>query len=245
MNKRCFDFFVALIGLLVLSPLLLLVLLLVWLQDRSSPFYIAPRVGLNGVTFKMLKIRSMVVGADSSQVDSTSSDDRRITIVGHFVRKFKLDEVLQLCNVILGHMSLVGPRPNVQREVVLYTEEEKKLLSVKPGITDFSSIVFADLGEILQGAQDPNIAYNQLVRPWKSRLGLFYIERACFSLDLRLIIFTILAVFSRKAALQKVSSLLQSLGAPQELCQVATRNEKLLPAVPPGASEVVRQRGCA
>ena len=120
----------------------------------------------------MVKLRSMIINADKNKVDSTASDDMRITRVGMMIRAYKLDELTQLINVLKGDMSLVGPRPNVQRDVDLYSETEKRLLSVKPGITDFSSIIFSDEGDILSGLDDPDIAYNQLIRPWKSRLGI-------------------------------------------------------------------------
>jgi lipopolysaccharide/colanic/teichoic acid biosynthesis glycosyltransferase len=104
-------------------------------------------------------------------VDSTSSSDNRITPIGKIVRKFKLDELPQLFHVLTGKMSLVGPRPNVWNDVKIYTKEEKELLSIKPGITDFSSIIFSDEGDILSNYKNPDLKYNQLIRPWKSRLG--------------------------------------------------------------------------
>jgi lipopolysaccharide/colanic/teichoic acid biosynthesis glycosyltransferase len=157
--KRVFDFILAFIGLILSSPILLPVIFLIWIQDWNSPFYIAPRVGKGEKPFKMLKLRSMIMNADKTGVDSTSSNDKRITGVGKFIRKYKLDELSQLWNVLIGDMSLVGPRPNVKRETDLYTIEEKKLLIVRPGITDFSSIVFSDEGEILKDQIDPDIAY--------------------------------------------------------------------------------------
>ena len=159
--KRLFDIFTSFFGLLLMSPILLTFMYLVYRQDKHSPFYIARRVGKDGVAFKMVKIRSMSVNADKSGVDSTSLDDVRITTVGHKIRKYKLDEFTQLWNVLIGEMSLVGPRPNVKRDTDLYTDIEKKLLSVRPGITDFSSIVFSDEGEILEGMKDPDLSYNR------------------------------------------------------------------------------------
>ncbi|MEO8577078.1 MAG: sugar transferase, partial [Gemmatimonadales bacterium] len=173
--KRLLDIMAATLGLVLLSPLLILLGVAIWLQDYHSPFYIANRVGRGERSFRMVKFRSMVVKADKSGVDSTAGDDPRITSLGRFIRRFKLDEIPQLWNVLRGSMSLVGPRPNVERETVLYTPDEKRLLSVRPGITDLASIVFADEGEILQGSDDPDLKYNQVIRPWKSRLGLLYI----------------------------------------------------------------------
>ena len=124
---RLFDFFVALIGLMIAAPFLLLVMFFIWLQDGGSPLYIAPRTGLNGYAFDMVKLRSMTKNADSTGVTSTSNDDNRITAIGHFVRRYKLDEITQLWNVLVGDMCIVGPRPNVKRETDLYTEEERKI----------------------------------------------------------------------------------------------------------------------
>jgi lipopolysaccharide/colanic/teichoic acid biosynthesis glycosyltransferase len=242
MAKRLLDFVVALTALVIASPLLLLVMLLVWAHDFHSPFYIAPRVGRNGSMFRMVKLRSMRIGADRSGVDSTSAGDTRITAVGHFIRRYKLDEVMQLWNVLMGQMSLVGPRPNVERETRLYTREEQKLLSVKPGITDYASIVFADEGEILKHEADADLAYNQLIRPWKSRLGLFYIKQSSLLLDLRLVMLTAIAMVSRTQALAAVAQDLQRRGAAPDLIKVALRQERLVPCPPPGSTAIVMSR---
>lgn len=240
--KRFFDILASFFGLLVASPVLIPVMFLVWWHDRHSPFYVADRVGLNGKTFRMIKLRSMVVNADKSGVDSTSSNDQRITGVGHFIRRYKLDELTQLWNVLTGDMSLVGPRPNVKRETDLYTQEEKRLLSVKPGITDFSSIVFSDEGDILKGKEDPDIAYHQLIRPGKSLLGLFYIQKQSVAVDLQLVFLTVQAILSKESALQQLVSLMRKLGAPDELCEIATRKNPLVPMPPPGADRIVTSR---
>jgi lipopolysaccharide/colanic/teichoic acid biosynthesis glycosyltransferase len=240
--KRAFDFFAALFGLLVLWPLLLVLCFLVWLQDRHSPFYIPARVGRGEKPYKMIKLRSMVIRADSNKVDSTANNDPRITAIGRTIRRFKFDEIPQLWNVLVGDMSLVGPRPNVKRETDLYTAQEKRLLSVRPGITDISSIVFSDEGAILEGKPDPDLAYNQLIRPYKSRLGLLYIEHASVALDIRLIFLTLLSAVDRRAALDRVADLVAQLGAPADLVRVAARREPLQPAPPPGATEIVQSR---
>lgn len=240
--KRSLDIVLSLAGLLAIAPLLLPVMLLVWLQDRHSPFYIANRVGHGRRPFRMVKLRSMVANADRTGVNSTAADDARITPLGRFIRRYKLDELTQLWNVLVGDMSLVGPRPNVQREVDLYTSMERHLLDVRPGITDFASIVFADEGEILRDRLDPDIAYNQLIRPWKSRLGLFYVDHRGPGLDLRLIGLTVLSLVSRRQALDKVSVLLEGLGADAGLCRVAARREPLQPSPPPGAEHIVTSR---
>mgnify|MGYP000695878287 CR=1 FL=1 len=239
MLKRAIDFILSAAGLVATSPVMLPTMLLVWLQDYHSPFYIADRVGLRGRTFRMVKLRSMVVNADKSGVDSTSANDKRITVVGHFIRRFKLDELSQLWNVFTGDMSLVGPRPNVTGEVERYTAEEMGLLEVKPGITDISSIVFSDEGVILADSADPDLDYNRLIRPWKSRMGLLYIEKQSVPLDIALIGLTLLAIVSKNRALGLLAHLLRRMDAPDELIAVAARRSSLIPAAPPGADRPV------
>lgn len=241
--KRVLDFTISVVGLALLSPLILIVIILIWLQDFKNPFYIAERVGLNNKSFKIFKLRSMVVNADASGVDSTGENDIRITQIGKFIRKFKLDEISQLINVFLGNMSLVGPRPNVRREVEMYTEAEKVLLSIKPGITDFSSIVFSDEGSILKDFDDPDLAYNQLIRPGKGELGVFYVHNRTFFTDLRLIFITIIAIFSRNTALKHVSNLLKNLEASDSLINLASRSSPLIPRPPIGSDHVITKRG--
>lgn len=240
--KRCFDMVLSLLGLLALVPFLVPLCVLIWLQDLHSPFYITNRVGRRHTKYRMVKLRSMVVKADRTGVDSTASNDPRITVIGRFVRRYKLDEIPQLWNVLKGEMSFVGPRPNVERETALYTEEEKHLLDVRPGITDLSSIVFSDEGEILAGREDPDLAYNQLIRPWKSRLGLLYVKNTNMRLDLRIIWLTVLAMASKKNALLSVERIVRELGGSEELCCVVSRREHLVPAAPPGTHDIVRTR---
>lgn len=238
MAKRLFDIVVSFVGLLVLSPFLLLFMLLIWLQDFRGPFYIAPRARGRNRSFNMVKLRSMVKGADKLGGTSTAANDRRITWVGKLVRKTKFDEVPQLWNVLIGEMSLVGPRPQVMHDVKLFTEEEYHLFEVRPGITDFSSIVFSDEGEILRGSDNADLKYNQVIRPWKSRLGLFYVRHNSLWVNLQLIELTVVALISKPRALKGVQVLLRRMGAPEELINVAGRQEVLLPLPPPGADEV-------
>ncbi len=242
MIKRLVDILASLFGLFVTSPILLPVIFLIWKEDRKSPFYIASRSGKNGTMFKMIKLRSMMVDADKSGVDSTSSNDMRITTIGHKIRKYKLDELIQLWNVLKGDMSLVGPRPNVKTETDLYTNVERELLSIKPGITDFSSIVFSDEAEILEGKENPDLAYNQLIRPWKSRLGLIYIKNQSFLLDLQLIFYTVIAIISKPKALIWVVKKLNNLEVDADTIMVSKREANLLPFPPPGSDEIVSSR---
>ena len=242
MPKRVLDFLASGVGLVLASPVLLPVMFLVWRQDGHSPFYVAMRVGQNDQPFKMVKLRSMIINADKSGVDSTGANDNRITAVGQFIRRYKLDELTQLWNVFKGDMSLVGPRPNVKRETDLYTPVERKLLSVKPGITDISSIVFSDEGDILKDQADPDIAYNQLIRPGKSMLGLLYIENQSLWLDIKLCFLTVIAVLSREKALAGLQDILQAINAPADVLLLARRKQALVPRPPPGGDRIVTSR---
>jgi lipopolysaccharide/colanic/teichoic acid biosynthesis glycosyltransferase len=236
---RVVDVLVAFFGLLLLSPVLLVFMVLVWAQDRKSPFYLAPRVAKGGGTFTMVKLRSMVVNADKSGVNSTAAGDRRITPVGKMIRKFKLDELTQLWNVLIGDMSLVGPRPQVRADVDLYTDVERQMLTVTPGITDFASIVFSDEGDILAGKPDPDLAYNQLIRPYKSRLALVYVKHRSVGLQLKLVAWTALAILGKPKALARVVRELRRLGVDEDTVRVAARTEPLVPTPPPGSDQVV------
>lgn len=236
--KRVFDTLAVSLGLTMLSPLLILLALAVWLEDRRSPWFRGVRVGLGGRKFRMVKFRTMVPNAWKSGVCSTASEDPRITRVGKLLRRAKLDELPQLWNVLIGDMSLVGPRPQVEAEAVLYTPEERSTLEVRPGITDLASIVFADEGEILAGSADPDLTYGRIIRPWKSRLALLYLEHGSFAADLKILALTIAAAISRERALAGIARLLASWDADPLLVRIAGRREPLLAWPPPGSKAV-------
>lgn len=195
--KRPFDFVCAAAGLVLLSPLLVVIALTITLHDGGSPFYRGWRVGLSGRPFRILKFRTMRQDAERSGVTSTTSDDPRVTRIGAVLRRYKLDELPQLWNVLCGEMSLVGPRPEVQRFVDLYTDEEKVILTVRPGLTDWASLWNFDEGAVLQGSSDPDRAYCELIRPKKLRLQLAYVREAGFRTDLRILLQTLGAVLFR------------------------------------------------
>lgn len=239
--KRAVDLAVSLAGLALLAPLLALIAVLVWVQDSHSPWFRGVRVARGGGVFRMLKFRSMRPQAWKTGVNSTAADDARITPLGRVLRRFKLDELPQLWNVLTGDMSLVGPRPQVEADAALYTEEERRMLAVRPGITDLASIVFADEGDILAGSSDPDLLYNQIIRPWKSRLALLYVDRASVALDARILFLTVLVLVSRRRALKSVEHLLRSWGVEEMLCEVAHRRRPLEPFPPPGAWAVVER----
>jgi len=239
--KRLADAVIALAGIGLVLPLGALIALAIWMEDRGSPWYRAARVGRGGGDFRMLKFRTMHPGAWKTGVNSTASGDNRITRVGRWLRRIKLDELPQLWNVLTGDMSLVGPRPQVRAEVDLYTRDERLMLTVRPGITDLASIVFSDEGEILAGSSDSDLLYNQLIRPWKSRLALLYVERGSLGYDFIILLSTLAALVSHTLALRGVAWTLESWNADSMLRTIATRRE-LLPAYPPPGAESVVAR---
>lgn len=200
MLKRTFDFVTSAVGLLLASPLLLAIAIWIKLDSRGPVFYRGERVGRGGRKFHVFKFRSMVVDADRIGASSTSDDDPRITRPGKFVRRFKLDELPQLINVLAGDMSWVGPRPQVQWAVDLYSAEERALLDVRPGITDYSSLIYCNEGEILQGSADPDKDYLEKIAPGKIRLGLLYVKRHNLWIDIKIMMATALAILGKDPA---------------------------------------------
>lgn len=173
---RFFDILFSLLGLLLLSPVFLILYILICLESKSGGFYRQLRVGRYGRDFYVYKFRSMRVGADKQGLITVGGRDSRITRIGYFIRKYKLDELPQLFNVLKGDMSLVGPRPEVRKYVELYTEEQRKVLSVRPGITDYASIEYVDENTILGQAEDADKAYIELIMPDKIRYNMKYID---------------------------------------------------------------------
>jgi len=192
--KRLFDIVASLLGLMLLVPLFVVVAIFLRWESSGPTFYRGLRAGRHGKAFRIFKFRTMVVNADKIGGPTSSADDPRITRAGNFLRRYKLDELPQLINVLTGEMSLVGPRPEVVQEVLLYTEEEKRLLEVRPGITDWASIRFRNEGEILRGSADPHQAYREKIRPEKIRLGLEYVRSHSFLTDCRIILNTLKAL---------------------------------------------------
>jgi lipopolysaccharide/colanic/teichoic acid biosynthesis glycosyltransferase len=252
--KRAFDFLIALLSLTILSPALAAIALAIWLDDRRFPFFFASRVAPRGGEFRMVKFRTMIPNAWKSGVNSTAAGDARITRTGKWLRKRKLDELPQLWNVLTGEMSLVGPRPQVKADVDLYSPAELAMVRARPGITDLASIVFADEGEILAGSADPDLLYNQIIRPWKSRLVLLYLENQSFLRDLHILFLTALALVSRPRALRAVTLLMDAFcanaqmsldanekDASEKLKAMASRRMPLEAWPPPGTSSIVER----
>jgi lipopolysaccharide/colanic/teichoic acid biosynthesis glycosyltransferase len=189
--KRLVDFFVSLIFLFLLSPILLLLAILIKLESKGPVFYLQVRVGLNGKDFRIFKFRTMFIGSDKAGLLTVGGRDPRITKVGIFIRKYKLDELPQLINVLNGEMSLVGPRPEVRKYVAMYNVEQLKVLNVKPGITDYASIQYSDENELLAKSADPEKTYIDEVMPAKLLLNLKYINEISLLTDLKIIGLTV------------------------------------------------------
>jgi len=189
--KRLFDFTIAAIALALLSPILLIIGVFVRITSPGPVFYSGKRVGLQGKIFKMHKFRTMVVDAEKLGGSCTYEGDPRVTRTGNWLRKFKLDELPQLFNVLAGDMSLVGPRPEVQEYVQMFTPEERAILSVRPGITDWASIWDRDEAKALAGSPDPERTYQEVIRPEKIRLQLEYVRRRSFLTDLAILFETL------------------------------------------------------
>lgn len=190
MLKRLFDLIVSCIALVLLSPILLIFAWRIKSFDKGPVFYRGERVGLHGHIFRIYKFRSMIVDAEKTGVSSTSKGDSRITPVGHLLRKTKLDELPQLINVFMGDMSIVGPRPEVKKFTDMYEGEEKRLLDIRPGITDYASIWNSDEGEILKDSKDPDGDYARLIRPEKLRLQLKYYHEMSLWVDIKIMFLT-------------------------------------------------------
>jgi len=193
--KRIFDLFFTLIGLPFLLPFLAIIALMIKLEDGGPVFFIQRRIGYKGNPFYMLKFRTMVIDAEKNGSLITVGNDPRITRVGYFLRKYKLDEFPQLLNVLKGEMSLVGPRPEVEKYVMLYNSEQRKVLNIIPGMTDPASIKYVNENEILAQAKDPEKIYIEKVMPEKIKLNLEYAEKATCWSDFLIIIKTFFRIF--------------------------------------------------
>ena len=189
--KRLFDITASFFGILILSPLFIFISLWVGLSSKGGVFYKQIRVGRNNKDFKLYKFRSMRVNSDKQGLLTVGSKDSRITKAGYFIRKYKIDELPQLFNVLKGDMSFVGPRPEVRRYVDLYSEEQMKVLSVRPGITDPASIKYRNENDLLSSASTPEEYYIQHIMPDKLKINIDYINKRTFVKDIKIIFQTI------------------------------------------------------
>ena len=190
MLKRIFDITLSLFGLIILLPFILIIAILIKIDSKGPVFFKQIRVTKNGKEFKIFKYRTMRVGSDKySQI--TVGKDGRITKIGSFLRKYKLDEIPQLINVLIGDMSLVGPRPEVPKYVALYTDEQKEILKVRAGITDYASIEFSDENDLLASEEEPEKAYIEKIMPKKIELNKKYLSKISILTDIKIILLTI------------------------------------------------------
>ena len=192
---RLFDILLSILGLIILSPFLVLLSIAIVIESKGGIFYKQTRVGKNNKDFKLYKFRSMQSGSDKKGLLTVGDNDSRITKVGKFIRKYKLDEFAQLLNVLKGDMSLVGPRPEVRKYVDLYNQEQLKVLSVKPGITDYASIEYKDENEILAKSENPEKAYIEEVMPHKLELNMKFINERSLYNYFKIIFLTIFRIF--------------------------------------------------
>ena len=191
---RLCDILFSFFGLLFLSPLFIIVAIWIVLDNPGPVFYRQQRVGKDGKDFGLLKFRSMRVGADKMSLITVGDRDPRVTRAGYYIRKYKLDELPQLWNVLTGDMSLVGPRPEVRRYVDLYTDEQRRVLSVRPGITDYASIEYIDENRLLAEAADPDKTYIEQIMPAKIQLNMRYIEHQTLGEYFRIILLTLMKI---------------------------------------------------
>lgn len=192
--KRGFDIFASALGLIILSPILIIVSLIIALTSKGGVFFRQTRVGKNGREFRIFKFRTMVVDAESKGMQITVGADNRITKIGKVLRKAKIDELPQLINVFIGQMSFVGYRPEVPCYVAMYTDYERNVLRIKPGITDLASITYRDENEILDNSEDPEYTYINEIMPTKLALNMEYMKKMGFWYDIGLIFKTFLAI---------------------------------------------------
>ncbi len=189
--KRLFDFCASFIGLVILSPILFFVGVAVKITSKGPVFYRQIRVGKNNKDFKIFKFRSMYVDADKKGLLTVGGKDNRITPVGYYIRKYKIDELAQLINVLLGDMSLVGPRPEVRKYVNMYNAEQMHVLDVRPGITDPASIKYKNENDILAKQKNPEQYYINVIMPEKLKINLSYLAKRNFFSDIKMIFKTI------------------------------------------------------
>ncbi len=194
MLKRLFDIVFALPGALLLSPLFLIIAILIKLDSKGAVFYMQERIGKNFKPFRLFKFRTMAPGSDKKGLLTVGMQDNRITRVGYYLRKYKIDELPQLFNVLLGDMSLVGPRPEVKKYVDLYTPAQQVVLKVRPGITDLASIKYSNENEILAKFTNPEQAYLEQVMPDKLKLNIEYIQQQNLLLDFKIILATVFKI---------------------------------------------------
>ncbi|WP_395626565.1 sugar transferase [Daejeonella sp.] len=195
--KRIFDVFFSVLGIIFIFPLLVIIAVIILLDSKGWFIYKQVRVGLNSTQFNLFKFRTMKIGADKGSLLTIGNQDERITRFGNFLRKYKLDELPQLFNILIGDMSFVGPRPEVSKYVALYNQVQLRILTVKPGLTDWASIDYIDEAQLLARAKNPEAFYVEYIIPQKIAQNLRYIEHNNLWIDLKIILLTIKSILSK------------------------------------------------
>ncbi len=226
---KVFQRMLALIIFIILSPILLTVTILVWAYDVKNPFYMPYRVGRGGKLFRMIKLRSMIYKADAINIVATAANDKRITPIGKFIRTLKLDEFFQLINVIKGDILLIGPRPQLISEYKSFTENEKHIVDVSPGISDFASLFLSKMENFLAGHEDPYEAYFTQCRPIKSRLALFYVRHRSIWVDTQLLFYNFTNFINHKWTLRHMANMIVKLGDCGIPYEVLCGKQKIFP----------------
>jgi lipopolysaccharide/colanic/teichoic acid biosynthesis glycosyltransferase len=196
-SKRIFDVFFSIIGILFILPLLIIISIVVFLDSKGTIIYTQTRVGRNNLKFKLFKFRTMQTDADQGSLLTIGNHDSRITRSGHWLRKYKLDELPQLFNILRGDMSFVGPRPEVSKYVELYDQVQLRILTVKPGLTDWASIDYIDENQLLAAAKNPEAYYIKYIIPLKIAHNLRYIDHNNLWIDLKIILLTIKSLLNK------------------------------------------------
>jgi lipopolysaccharide/colanic/teichoic acid biosynthesis glycosyltransferase len=199
MIKRIFDIIVSFLALIALSPIFIILAIAIAIDSKGGIFYKQKRIGKNGRQFELIKFRSMYTDADKKGLLTVGGHDSRITKVGYFIRKYKLDELPQLINVLKGDMSIVGPRPEVKKYTDLYSNEQKKVLNVRPGITDPASLKFKNENDLLEKSTNPEKFYIEKIMPEKIKISINYIDKRNFFSDLKVIFNTLFSVFVKNS----------------------------------------------
>lgn len=195
--KRCFDIFAALTASLILLPFSILIAVAITLESKGGFIYKQKRVGKDNADFNLLKFRTMRINSDKNGLLTVGDNDNRITKIGYFLRKYKLDELPQLLNILVGDMSIVGPRPEVRKYVNLYNQEQLKVLSVRPGLTDYASLTYISESELLAESTNPEETYIKDIMPHKIKLGLQYINNQSLAEDTRIIFKTLFSIIKK------------------------------------------------
>ncbi|ADY51391.1 sugar transferase [Pseudopedobacter saltans DSM 12145] len=200
-TKRVFDVLMSIVGLIVLAPIFIVISVAIKFGSKGNVFYKQKRVGKNKSSFILYKFRTMQNGADKKGLLTVGDNDVRVTKSGKWLRKYKMDELPQLFNILKGDMSFVGPRPEVSKYVELYNEDQQRILSVKPGITDWASIKYIDENEILANVPNPEEYYIKYIMPSKAEFNLKYVEEHSFMIDLEIIFLTVKSIFMKSRQL--------------------------------------------